>query len=305
MEYYGTYTIQLATATMQMKVKDECVLFIGVAKDVINDINAENFKPLNIFAMNKKDVYLDVKVVKEAFSKENSVLIEKIHSRVNDIIKTANTNYNKWSEMKTQEDICKFKPTFEILKDSICGVCSSQSSSSQSSQPSQETLTTGALAFFGMLLFTIFGMIMTPLIIVFYILFYPLCNIYDCVSGHWNVLSSLVQKELNTGNYKFTNVIDSEVLNDIKSIVSEVNISGMDIATGLSLWPFVCKHYDTDNDYNVNHTAHMFYFQITLKPNNTNSIETNDVVIEVASTDNIDDNKVTAEGYNSIPVNEV
>ena len=290
MEYYDTYTSQLYTAMNGMKVKDECVLFIFIGKDVINNINVENFNPLAIFSMNKKDVYLmSSNNIKEEFYKDNKNLVKLIENKINDILTTSNTKYNKWIEIKNQEDISKLKSTFDIIYDICFGSCWKASN-----DPS----------WFEHCCYIIYGPIMMILLIIFYIVFFPLCNIYDCCCGRYTALISLVQKELSTGNYVYTNVIDNEILNNIKSIVSEVNVlsSDMDIKTGSLKWQYVCKHFDTDNDYDVNHNADIFYFQISLKPSHNNN-NNDDVVLEVITTDNI---QVNNNGnYNSIPVEDV
>ena len=97
-------------------------------------------------------------------------------------------------------------------------------------------------------------------------------------------------------------MIDDEILNNINSIVSEVNIrSDMDITTGSFKWQYVCKHFDTDNDYDVIHNADIFYFQISLKPSNND--KNDDVVLEVITTDNTQINN--NGNYSSIPIEDV
>ena len=292
MEYYNTYTSQLYTAMNGMKVKDECVLYICIGKDITNNITVENFNPFSIFSMNKTDVYLmSTNNIKVEFYNDNKNLVKLIETKINDMLTTSNTKYNKWIEIKNQEDISKLKSTFDIIYDICFGFCWKGSN-----DPS----------LFEHFCYIIYGPIMMILTIIFYVVCFPICNIYDCCCGRYTSLITLVQKELSTGNYVYTNVIDDEILNNIKSIVSEVNVSSdMDITTGSFKWQYVCKHFDTDNDYDVIHNADIFYFQISLKPSNNNNNNNNndDVVLEVITTDNTQINN--NGNYSSIPIEDV
>jgi len=284
-----TYSLQLYKYfNDNTKFKDisltKCIFVI--LKDQCNNIN-NDISTSSIFSIEKKNIYVTSKVIKEDY-KDNNNIIQSINNKFKEITINANNKYNKWIELKNDEEVLKWKPLFlklwsiyikpfEVEMYTSNGTCLSQCYSEY-------------------VVFPIYLII----VILAYLFLYPSMYFYDYISGRSSKLNDIIQAKIKDDGYQYTDEIDLYISEELKNLTTEYKINNINIESGTYMYKYVVRDTGVDGDSFSDHLADQFLLRF-VQSNDSN------VIITV----NDDDNNININNndsnnhYKGLPTEDV
>jgi len=268
--YTETYSSQLLTYYNEHTklVSDKSPAIFVILKDQFNDIT-EDISLSSIFSLNKKNVYVTSKVIKQDYNEKQ---LQYILDKMKEITANANSKYNKWIELKLDEEVIKWKPSFLILWYNYI-------------EPTMKS-TQGTNSCIGQM-YTDY--IWFPIVFIFVgiicLLSYPCMYIYDFITGRSRKLHNIIQTKIKNDDYQYTTQINLYIFEALKCLSSEIKVPNVNIESGYLLYDYIIVESGVDGDSILKHTADRFILQFIYSnhnnDNNNHNNHNNDIIVSI------------------------